>query len=104
MSAHTIGTTSHEIANAKNSWQYHKIAYNTYKAIDHALKSQLLWEIDAMFLDGICTGPVGFATQTPRDILDCLYLTYRKVPPLDVIKNCLSISKPYNSTTLIKNL
>ena len=70
--------------------------------MDCALKSQLLQAIDPMFLGGIRTGPVGFTTRTTHDLLDHLYLTYRKVTPLDLHKNDLSMKEPYNSTTPIK--
>ena len=102
--AHAVGTTAHKMTNATNFWQYPKIAYNTYKAMDCVLKSQLLKTIDSMFLDGIHTGPVGFATWATRDLLHHPYQTYSQVTPLDLRKNDLSMWKPNNSATPIEIL
>ena len=39
-----------------------------------------------------------------RDILDYLYLNYRRVTPLDINKNCITTWKPYNSINSNKTL
>ena len=71
--------------------------------MDCTLKIQLLQAIDPMFPDGIHIGPVWIVTQTTRDLLDHIYQTYGKVTPLDLWEKDLSMGKPYNSATPIKN-
>ena len=70
----------------------------------YALKSQLLQEIDPMFLDVIGTGPFKFTIQIMHDLLDYLYQAYGQVTILDLRENNLSMRKPYNSATPIKCL
>ena len=64
MSAHAVGTTSYKTANITNVWQHYKSIYDVYKNMDQVMKSLLLQTIHSMYLNGICTDPVSFATQT----------------------------------------
>ena len=74
------------------------------KGKDHALNSFLLQAIGSIYSEAICTGSVGFATWSTRDILDYLYLAYKQVTPLDTKDNDLAMQNQYNVTNLIKVL
>ena len=93
------GATNSQIAHAKLEHEESTREFRLFKAVDHALKSQLVNAIDNIYIKYLRDRVTGFATRSVRDILQYLYQTYGSVTPAQLTDNDERFRAPYDGST-----
>ena len=94
-----LGTTDAQIAHAKLEHKESTLEFCLFKAVDNALKNQLVNAIDDIYIKGLQDRVTGFATRSARDILEYLYRTYGSVTAAQLTVNDERFRAPYYRST-----
>ena len=93
------GATDAQIAHAKREHEESTREFRLFKAVDNALKNQLVNAIDDIYIKDLRDRVTGFATLSLRDILQYLYQTYGSVTPAHLTANDERFRAPYDGST-----
>ena len=93
------GATDAQIAHVKREHEESTRKFRLFKAVDNALKNQLVNAIDDIYIKDIRDRVTGFATSFVRDIIQYLYRTYRLVTPAQLTANDERFRAPYDGST-----
>ena len=93
------GATDTQIAHAKREHEESVRKFRLFKAVDNALKKQLVNAIDDIYIKDLRDRVTGFATHSVRDILQYLYWTYGSVTPAQLTVNDERFRAPYDGST-----
>ena len=73
--------------------------FRLFKAVDGALKNQLVNAIDDIYIKDLPDRVTVFATRSVREILQYLYQTYGSVTPAQLTANDERFRPPYDGST-----
>ena len=73
-----------------------------FKAVDNALKNQLVNAIGDIYIKDIRDRVTGFATRSARDILQYIYRTYGSVTPAQLTANDERFRSPYEGSKYLE--
>ena len=93
------GATDAQIDHAKREHEESMREFRLFKAVDDALKNQLVNAIDDIYIKYLWDRVTGFATRSVRDILQYLYRTYGSVTPAQLTANDERFRAPYDGST-----
>ena len=97
------GATDAQIAHAKREHEETTHEFRLFKAVENALKNQLINAIDDIYIKDIRDRMTGFATRFVGDILLHLYRTYGLVTPAQLTANDKRFRAPYNGSTYLES-
>ena len=93
------GSTGAQIAHVKREHEEFMRELRLFKAVENALKNQLVNAIDDIYIKDIWDRVTGFVTRSVRDILQYLYQTYGSVTPAQLTANNERFRAPYDGST-----
>ena len=94
-----LGSTDAQIAHEKREHEKATRKFHLFKAVDNALKNQLVIAIDEIYIKDLRERVTGFTTRSVRDILQYLYQTYSSVTPAQLTVNDERFRAPYDGST-----
>ena len=93
------GATDSQIAHAKREHEESTREFHIFKAVDNALKKELVNAIDGIYIKDLRDCVTGFTTRSARDILQYLYQTYRLFTPTQLTANVKRFRSTYDGST-----
>ena len=93
------GSAKAQIAHAKREHEEFTRKFRLFKAVDNALKNQLVNAIDDIYIKYLRDNVTGFAARSVRDVPEYLYPTYGSVTPAQLMANNKRFRAPYDGST-----
>ena len=93
------GSAKAQIAHAKREHEEFTRKFRLFKAVDNALKNQLVNAIDDIYIKYLRDNVTGFAARSVRDVPEYLYPTYGSVTPAQLMAKNKRFRAPYDGST-----
>ena len=93
------GATDAQVAYTKREHEESTRKFRLFKAVDNALKNEIVNAIDDIYIKDPRDRMTGFTTRSIRDILQYLYWTYGSVTPAQLTAKNKRFWAPYDGYT-----
>ena len=95
-----VNATQHQITQANRQHKADVKEFQTYTAVQGALKKQILAAIEDIYLSAIKDPILGYANRTTMDMLDHLFNNYAQLTPTELADNMMiHLVKPWDPST-----